>query len=264
MKDRAIQLSQEAPKNQRENTLREYLQSHMLRSINQGRGFEQIAFLGGTALRFLYNLQRYSEDLDFSLERKEGYDFQAILEKAASDLRKAGFELTVHPSSGKTVHSAFLRFPRLLYEAGLSPHEDEKLSIKIEIDTNPPSGAETEATVINRHFLLSLWHYDLPSMMAGKVHALLTRDYTKGRDIYDLLWYRTRPNPVKPNTAMLNNSLQQTGWEGPAITDENWKSIVKNKLKSLDWDEVIEDVESFLENPEESRMLTYATLDSAL
>jgi len=116
----------------------------------------------------------------FLWRRSEGYDFQEILDKTAKDLRAAGFELTVHPSSDKTVHSAFFRFPRLLYEADLSPHEEEKISIKIEIDTNPPSGAQTDTTVINRHFLLSLWHYDLPSLMAGKIHALLTRDYTKG------------------------------------------------------------------------------------
>jgi len=264
MKDRALNLSREAPKNQRENTLREYLQSHILRSINMGLGFERIAFLGGTALRFLYGLQRYSEDLDFSLERSEGYDFQEILDKAAKDLRAAGFKLTVHPSSDKTVHSAFLRFPRLLYEAGLSPHEEEKISIKIEIDTNPPSGAQTETTVINRHFLLSLWHYDLPSLMAGKIHALLTRDYTKGRDIYDLLWYRSRQEPVEPNMEMLNNALQQTGWEGPTFTDQNWKKVVKNKLKTLDWGEVVQDVETFLENTEEKRMLTCETLISTL
>lgn len=264
MKDRALQLSREAPEGQRENTFREYLQAHILRSISQGRGFERIAFLGGTALRFLYGLQRYSEDLDFSLEREKGYDFQAILDQTASDFRKAGFKLTTHPSRKKTVHSAFLRFPGLLYEAGLSPHEDEKLSIKIEVDTNPPSGANTDTTILNRHFFLSLWHYDLPSMMAGKVHALLSRDYTKGRDIYDLLWYRTRSKPVKPNTEMLNNALQQTNWEGPTITENNWQSVIKNHLKNLDWGEVAADVEPFLENPEESKMLTYDNLVSAL
>lgn len=264
MKDRALQLTQEAPQNKKGNTLREYLQLHILRSINLGRGFEQIAFLGGTALRFLYGLQRYSEDLDFSLERQEGYDFQEILDKAESDLRASGFELTTHPSRNKTVHSAFLRFPHLLYEAGLSPHEEEKLSIKIEIDTNPPNGAQTDTTVMNRHFLLSLWHYDLPSLMAGKIHALLARDYTKGRDVYDLLWYRSRQEPVKPNLEMLNNALQQTDWEGPTITNQNWKSEVRQQLKTLHWEEVSEDVEPFLENPEEIKMLTYDNLVSTL
>jgi len=102
---------------------------------------------------------------------------------------------------------------------------------------------------------------DLP---AGKIHALLTRDYTKGRDIYDLLWYRSRQEPVEPNIEMLNNALQQTGWEGPTISNQNWKSAVKDKLKTLAWEEVAQDVEPFLENPEETRMLTCETLISTL
>jgi len=105
------------------------------------------------------------------------------LDRIGSDLRGAGFEFTTHTSSDKTVHSAFLRFPGLLYEAGLSPHEKEKLSVKLEINTDPPGGAETDTTVLNRNFLLSLWHYDLPSLMAGKIHALLERNYTIDSDI---------------------------------------------------------------------------------
>lgn len=264
MKERALQLVDQTPRIQRKNVLREYLQAHILRSIGQDRGFECLAFLGGTALRFLFQLQRYSEDLDFSLERKKGYDFHSILDRVTIDLEKAGFDLTLHLSAGKVVNSAFLRFPRLLYEAGLSAHPEEKLSIKIEIDTNPPSGAGMESHVINRYFLLPLWHYDLPSMMAGKIHAFLSRGFIKGRDVYDLLWYRSRPEPAKPNLKLLRNALRQTEGDKWNIKENNWKDILKDSLSNLDWEEVVADVEPFLENPEERKLLTYHNLVSVL
>lgn len=172
------------------------------------------------------------------------------MDRIGSDLRGAGFEFTTHTFRDKTVHSAFLRFPGLLYEAGLSPHEKEKLSVKLESDTDPPGGAETDTTVLNRNFLLSLWHYDLPSLLAGKIHALLERNYTKDRDIYDLLWDRSRSEPVEPNMKMLNNALEQADWSGPTIADDNWQSVVEKKLETLNWKEIREDVETFLENPE--------------
>ncbi|MFQ5796901.1 MAG: nucleotidyl transferase AbiEii/AbiGii toxin family protein [Candidatus Bipolaricaulia bacterium] len=262
MKDRALQLVREATGVQKANVLREYLQAHILYSLQSARAFEQLAFVGGIALRFLYGLKRYSEDLDFSLERPEGYDFQSLTRQVVSDLTKAGFEVTQHPRSGKTVHSAYIRLPGLLYEAGLSPHPEEKLSIKIEIDTRPPAGAETETTVVNLHFLLALWHYDLPSLMAGKLHALLSRSYTKGRDIYDLLWYLTQE--VRPNTTLLNNALHQTGWDGPQVNSENWGTILKARLEALEWEETVEDVAAFLEDPGERQLLTPDNIISVL
>ncbi len=264
MRERALQIAEEASGRGKENVLREYLQAHVLRSITEVGGFEKIAFLGGTALRFLYDLRRYSEDLDFSLERETGYDFKSILETIVSDLQKANFEVTFHPSLDKTVQSAFLRFPGLLYEVGLSPHQNEKLSIKLEIDTNPPEGSDTETTILNRYFLLSLWHYDLPSLMAGKVHAFITRDYTKGRDVYDLLWYRTQTPPIEPNIPLLKNALDQTGWSDPTLSEMNWKDLVKRHLGELDWHEVRSDVQNFLENPQERELLTLDNLISSL
>lgn len=264
MKDRALQLVREAPEPQKANLLREYLQAHVLYSLQRKRAFEQLAFAGGTALRFLYGLPRFSEDLDFSLERRGGYDFQVLLTAIETDLFKAGFEVTVHPRAERVVHSAFLRFPGLLYEAGLSPHRAQKLSIKVEIDTNPPPGAKTEQTVINRHFLLGAWHHDLSSLMAGKLHALLMRPYTKGRDLYDLLWYLTRSELVVPNVVLLNNALYQTGWEGDRVTEKTWRSIVRDRLERLDWASVSEDVSAFLEHPAERSLLTRTTLLAAL
>ena len=264
MKDRALQLVRAAPQGQKRNVLREYLQAHVLYSLQSVRAFERIAFVGGTALRFLYGLGRYSEDLDFSLEHARGYSFDRLLDQVKSDLANAGFDVTIHPHKGELVHSAFVSLPGLLYEAGLSPHRTEKLSVKIEIDARPPAGATTTTTLINRHFLVALLHYDIPSLMSGKLHALLSRPYTKGRDVYDLLWYLSRPNPVTPNVSLLRNALAQTGWNGPRIRAENWREVIANKIVGLDFAKIAEDVEPFLERPEDRALLTREIVLSAL
>ncbi|MEA3238391.1 MAG: nucleotidyl transferase AbiEii/AbiGii toxin family protein [Candidatus Bipolaricaulota bacterium] len=264
MKDRALQLAREATSGQQRNVLREYVQAHVLYSLQSVRAFERIAFVGGTALRFLYGLHRYSEDLDFSLEQAEGYDFDRLLNRVESDLVNAGFDVTMHPHKGEPIHSAFIRLPALLYEAGLSPHRTEKLSVKIEIDTRPPAGATTKTTLINRHFLLALVHYDIPSLMAGKLHALLSRPYTKGRDIYDLLWYLSRPDGAEPNIRLLQNALEQTGWNGPQLSTENWREVIADKIVGLDFAKIAEDVGPFLERPEDRALLTCEIVLSAL
>ncbi len=264
MKDRALQLVGEASQGQKRNVLREYLQAHVLYSLQSVRAFERIAFVGGTALRFLYGLRRYSEDVDFSLEDAKGYSFARLLDRVESDLINAGFDVTIHPREGESVHSAFVRLPGLLHEAGLSPHRTEKLSVKIEIDTCPPAGATTKTTLINRHFLVALLHYDIPSLMAGKLHALLSRPYTKGRDVYDLLWYLSRADSVDPNVSLLQNALAQTGWNGPQVTLENWREVIAEEMIALDFVKIAEDVGPFLERPEDRALLTRDIVLSAL
>ena len=264
MKERALQLIREASPEAKRNILREYLQAHILFSLHAGRAFEQLAFVGGTALRFLYGLRRYSEDLDFSLERPKAYDFQQLLRRVESDLTKAGFDVTLHPREDTPVHSAFVRFPGLLYECGLSPHQTEKLAIKVEIDTSPPVGATLQTTVINRHFLVALQHHALSSLMAGKLHALLSRRYAKGRDIYDLLWYLSRSEPTVPNVPLLRNALAQTDWRGAQVTTETWKSVIELRLREVDFVEVVADVSPFLESPEERALLTLPMIMAAL
>jgi predicted nucleotidyltransferase component of viral defense system len=264
MKDRALQLANETPQNLRRNVLREYLQAHILYSLQSVRAFERIAFVGGTALRLLYGLARYSEDLDFSLERTEGYRFAPLIDRAATDLRNAGFDVTVHSHEGHPIHSAFVRVPEILYEAGVSPHRTEKLSVKVEIDTNPPAGAAVQTTLINRHFLVALLHHDIPSLMAGKLHALLSRPYTKGRDIYDLLWYLSRPEAIAPNVALLRNALAQTGWDGPEVTGANWREIIAERVAGSDFAKAKDDVAQFLERSEDRALLTREIVLSAL
>jgi len=264
MKERVLQLVREASPEAKRNTLREYLQAHILFSLQAERAFEQLAFVGGTALRFLHGLRRYSEDLDFSLEQPKAYDFQRLLNRVESDLTKAGFNVTVHPRDATTVHSAFVRFPGLLYELELSPHQTEKLAVKIEVDSSPPVGATLQTTVVNRHFLVALQHHDLPSLMAGKLHALLARRYTKGRDIYDLLWYLSRSEPTVPNISLLRNALTQTQWHGAQVTAETWQTVIELRLREVSFAEIVADVIPFLESPEERELLTLPIVLAAL
>ncbi|MGB3219823.1 MAG: nucleotidyl transferase AbiEii/AbiGii toxin family protein, partial [Anaerolineae bacterium] len=159
-------------------------------------------------------------------------------------------------SDQKTVHSAFVRFVGLPYELGLSPHRDEVLAVKIEVDTNPPAGAALATTVIRRHTILQLQHHDRASMLAGKLHALLQRPYTKGRDLFDLLWYLSDPDWPAPNLTLLNNALRQTGWPGPEMTRETWRPVLADQLRRLNWDHVVDDVRPLLDLGADLELLT--------
>jgi predicted nucleotidyltransferase component of viral defense system len=245
------------------NLLREYVQASVLRSLHESEAFESISFVGGTALRFAFNLPRFSEDLDFSLEDSEGCDPVKWMTKLKRDLSLAGFDVSVSWNDRKTVHTSWIKAAGLLYEAGLSPLADEKLSIKIEIDSNPPGGAETVRTVINRHFMFALRHHSLSSLMAGKVHALLTRPYAKGRDWYDLLWYLSRRPPTEPNRSLLRNALNQTQGEG-AVSGADWQSVLYEKTKTMDFRKILQDVEPFLERPQDAGLMTAGHFQSLL
>ena len=128
-----------------------------------------------------------------------------------------------------------------------SPHRDEVLSVKIEVDTDPPQGAGLATTVVRRYVVLQLQHHDRASLLAGKLHAILQRPYVKGRDLYDLLWYLSDPTWPLPNLTMLNNALQQTGWKGGLLTETNWRWAVREKLQAVSWNKVLGDVLPFLE-----------------
>lgn len=246
---------------QARNVTREYLQARILGALQRMGAMIPLAFHGGTALRFLYASARYSEDLDFALE-KDGsrYDLRAYLQAIRSELTPEGYAMELKVSDQRAVHSAFIRFPGLLYELGLSPHRSEVLAVKIEVDTNPPAGAGLATTVVRRHVTLQLQHHDRASLLAGKLHAVLQRSYVKGRDLYDLLWYLSDPNWPSPNLTLLNNALRQTAWTGQLLTEGNWRAVVRGRLQTVAWDRVADDVRPFLEPEANPDLLTLENL----
>ncbi|MEI6787498.1 MAG: nucleotidyl transferase AbiEii/AbiGii toxin family protein [bacterium] len=240
---------------QKLNRLREYLQAFVLRSLHESEAFKPLAFVGGTALRFLHNLPRFSEDLDFSLVSPETYKGTEWMAKIKRDLVLAGFDAQLAWNDRKVVHTGWIRVEGILHDIGLSGMSAEKLSIKLEIDTRPPAGAHCERQVISRFTTFFIQYYDLQSLLAGKLHAVITRKYSKGRDWYDLFWYLSQRPPVQPNIEMLQNALDQT--QGAGVLDaQSWTLLVQNRLESLDIDAVLDDVRPFLERPQDSALLT--------
>jgi len=236
--------------------VREYLQVRLLGLLQEQGAFQRAAFLGGTALRFLFGLPRFSEDLDFSTTQADpGFPLEPMSAKTARRLAGEGYEVTIKAHPG-VVASCFLRFPSLLHELGLSPHPTEIISIKLEIDTHPPGGAVLQHTLIRRHGLLNLQHYDRASLLAGKLHAVLARRFTKGRDLYDLLWYLADPQWPPPNLELLNNALEQTSWAGPRLDSGSWRRVVAARLEQIDWTAAVQDARPFLERPDEAALLT--------
>ena len=227
--------------------VREYLQARILQSLQRAGAMQTLAFHGGTSLRFLYAIPRYSEDLDFALElHPEAYDFRAYLQQIVRDFSAEAYRVDIKLNEKQVVHKAFVRFRGLIHELGLSGHAEEVLAIKIEVDTNPPSQAGLMTTPLHRYVPLNLQHHDPATLLAGKLSAILQRDYTKGRDIYDLWWYLKQPNWPEPNLAYLNRCLQQGGWISDPLTPANWRMIVREPILPLKWSLVMEDVGSFI------------------
>ncbi len=264
MREKVLELARSTPDpTAKLNRMREYLQAFIMRSFHESEAFSAIAFVGGTSLRFLENLPRFSEDLDFSLVTGDSYKPKAWLTKLKRDLGFAGFALTVKWNQRKVVHTAWLRFPGLLQEAGLAAVPEQNLSIKLEIDTNPPAGAVLRKAVITRHLTFVVCHYDLASLMAGKVHALIARNYPKGRDWYDLAWYSSHRPPVEPNLELLQNALDQTQGKG-RFKAEDWRGLVRNVFRRLDNQRLIDDVRPFLEHQQDLVMLEPASIENLL
>ncbi len=257
MRDYALELAaKQSGMNAKINVMREYLQAYVLRIMHDEGIFSATAFVGGTALRFLHGLPRFSEDLDFSATKGKGPAFASLLKKIKEELSLAGYSVTMAFNDEKTVNSAFIRFGGLMKDAGVSAFTAQNLSIKIEVDTNSPDGAALETQIVNKYFPISFLTYDRASLFAGKSHALLSRDYTKGRDLFDLGWYLSRWKGIVPNLALLNTALKQTGWKGAAVTSGNWRGLLYKAVKGTDWKKVRRDVENFLENPSDLDVFT--------
>ena len=262
MKDYCLELvSKKTQINDKINIMREYLQAYALRVFHDRGMFRSMAFVGGTALRFLHGLPRFSEDLDFSLTRQNRkYSISENMVVLRDEFLLAGYDVSVSYNDKKTVQSAFVKFEGLLKEAGISNLPHQKLSIKIEIDTNPPEGAVFVTEIVNKYFPISFLSYDTPSLFAGKLHAFLNRKYLKGRDFFDIAWYLSKWKGLAPNIILLQNALLQTGWKKERINENNWRPIIAENIKSADWRKVEEDVKNFLERPSDIDVLTKEVL----
>lgn len=204
---------------------------------------------GEQLYRILYDLPRFSEDLDFCLVGEKGFNFGSLLETIRKELTLNGFEIELTRSRDRTVLSEFIKFKGLLFDLGLTRHKAEKLFIKLEIDSNPPPGYKTEIVLVNKDFLFKVRSYDLPSFFASKLHAFLFRKYIKGRDYYDLLWFLTRKTPV--NYELLSAAAEQTEGKEYHLDAGALKKMLTDKIGRVDFSHVLRDVAAFLSRKEE-------------
>ncbi len=236
--------------------LREYLQHVILRQLFEQKVLSKWVFHSGTALRIIYGVNRYSEDLDFHLPAPDrNFSMETTITKLVKNLALQGYRISEPAIANRTVQSVFIRFENLLSELGLTGQSSQKLSIKIEIDTNPPADFTTQTKLINVYFPFSLVIHELPSFLAGKLHAILQRSYPKGRDYYDLIFLLSRRQALEPNISYLQNALRQTGYDGPVITAQNWRAVIADKIAGINWKDVAADVEPFLPTPADMQLM---------
>jgi predicted nucleotidyltransferase component of viral defense system len=267
MREKALQIAAQREREQDKlNYLREYLQHLILREMLELNWLSDLVFHGGTALRMLHGLNRFSEDLDFHLEQaNKKYSIKQKLIKLQKRLDLNGYQVEISSSYEGNVKNPTIKFAGgLLKEAGISPHANQKLNIKLEIDTNPPEGFKTDKSLINEYFPLALNHHDKSSFIAGKCHAILQREWTKGRDFFDLLFYLSKWEGVEPNYRYLNNALNQTCYNGAKITEENWRTTLLEKVNEVSWSAVEEDVKPFLLNEEDLKVFSKEFLEKEL
>lgn len=234
--------------------LREITQEVILASLGRTGFFSQAAFQGGTCLRILYGLNRFSEDLDFTLlEHNSEFSWQEYLGQVVSDVASFGYEMEVidRHETESTVRLAFLKDEALgkilqLQYAGKTKMLG-KIRIKLEIDTNPPSGGQNEVKYMDFPYLSPVTVQNPATLFAGKIHALLCRNYVKGRDWYDFIWYTARKTLV--NYRYLEEALRQSGpWKSTNVhVDRAWLyDALYHKIIRIDWDEARNDVRRFL------------------
>lgn len=240
-----------------ERALREVIQEIALLGLWRAKFFEHAAFYGGTALRILYGLDRFSEDLDFSLlQKNETFSLRNYEKAIVTEL--AGFDIdatvdTKFKAVESKVESAFVKANTMIHLLKIGTtwrtHRDKILKIKIEVDTNPSMGFLTEARPYFRPIPYSIKTFTPPDLFAGKLHALLFRKRIQnpiGRDWYDLLWYVSRSTPVR--LSHLEARARQSGhWTSTQTLDLNSLiEMLEEKLESTSIEELNKDVRPFL------------------
>lgn len=243
--------------------LRESLQSLALLGLWRSNFFEHAAFYGGTALRILYGLDRFSEDLDFSLLKPNAdFTFEKYRDSIIRELEAFGFKVNFevkHKSKKSEIESAFIKTNTLqqliLIEAPLNIlstiDKQNTLKIKLEVDTNPPPNFDTEMKYVFSPIQFAVKSFTTSSLFAGKMHAILCRKWktrVKGRDWYDFAWYVGKYPEL--NLKHLEERMRQSGdyYDADKLTKEKLMDILNKTIENLDIEKAKAEVEPFVEN----------------
>ncbi|MBW1701878.1 MAG: nucleotidyl transferase AbiEii/AbiGii toxin family protein [Deltaproteobacteria bacterium] len=250
--------------NDYENALKEIIQEIALLGLWRSKFFEKAAFYGGSALRILYGLDRFSEDLDFSLlKNDESFLLTDYCRAVEDELKSFGFSVVVEMKDKKfetNIDSAFIKAGTLKNmiiidipeSVRKKIHSGKVMKIKLEVDTEPPGAFRTEARYLFQPVPFSVNTYTLPHLFAGKMHAVLCRSWgkrVKGRDWYDLVWYVGRDLSV--GLKHLENRMKQTGHleVNESLTEEILKQRLQERIGSTDFNNAKKDVENLLKDP---------------
>ena len=237
---------------QEEFALKEILQEVALYALSTTDFFSKALFQGGTALRILYHLPRFSEDLDFLLKAPDKhFKWNKYVDQMAKafELFNIKPEIVDRSKASEPIQKLFLKDQSIgkIIHLKFHHHSQRKLLIKFEIDTNPPKGSNSEIKYVDFPLDYSILTQDLPSNFSGKCHALLCRPYIKGRDWFDFSWYVSKR--VSINFKFLGAALEQSGpWahQGLAIKKEWLVERLLEKIKGIDWKKVKVEVEKFI------------------
>ena len=247
-----------------EQALREIMQEIALAGLYRANFFKHAAFYGGTALRIFHELNRFSEDLDFSLLKKDtDFEFDVYFKSIVDEFQALGIKVSLNQkikSSISTIDSAFLKsdtlWSELIFEDTIPQIKlstKPSIKIKLEIDTNPPLQFGTENKLLTRPFSFYVNCFTIPDLFAGKMHALLFRKWTirvKGRDWYDMEWYIKKG--VKLNlTHFCQRAIESGDWSQESMTKNQLHDLLETKINSIDIDRVKQDVIRFIANPQD-------------
>jgi len=227
--------------------------------------FEKVAFYGSSALRILYGLNRFSEDLDFSLLSKEkNFNLTPFNNAIIKELKGFGFEATMDTkikNFDSNIESAFIKADSkkqliiidALHNIITSTHKMQIIKIKMEVDTNPPRSFDTETKFLFQPIPFSIKSLTLPDLFAGKIHTLLCRAWTirvKGHDWYDFVWYLSNNIPV--NLQHLKARLiQSNAWDKQLHFNKiELINLLAQKITITDFAKANEDISLFIKNTE--------------
>jgi len=245
--------------------LREILQEIVLLGLWRSKFFEKAAFYGGTALRVLYDLDRFSEDLDFSLIAPDtDFNWQPYTKALERELAAFGLEVSVelrNKAVSRPIQSAFLKANTLnqllVIETPMalarSIPKNQLLKIKLEVDTDPPPGFDTETRYLLMPIPFAVRVFTTSDLFAGKMHAVLCRRWksrVKGRDWYDLVWFATHHPQL--NLAHLEQRMRQTDhWTGAEVLSEApFRQQLSQAIESVDFKQARQEVEPFVKDPQ--------------